>query len=204
MSLSLVCSGTNILVRSSASRGVDDRNRFDEVPSSPPSPLSLFAHLCLTPSSHTTHQIPAGIDVLVSHGAAYGKLDFADLRGCEHGHSHSHSHSHSHGYSESSLRPRSDADTPGLARKVSHPRLSLTHISLSPPPTLHTASLHLTAPRAHPRLSLAHPDTSQGSRELLHAIKRIRPGLHLHGLAAEARGVMYPQVRASPIIQAPI
>lgn len=106
-------SGTNILQPSRSH--VDDHNRFDE--------------------------IPAGIDILVSHGAAYGKLDYSELRFC---------------------MPPDQHDYYNAPRRGSF-------LGESDPPVL----------------------TRKGSRELLKAIVRTKCGLHLHGMAAEARGVMY-------------
>lgn len=70
--------------------------------------------------------IPEGIDVLVTHGPAYGKLDVSDS-----------------GSSLSGKEYQSDR-------------------------------------------------THTGSRELDEAIRHVRPGLHLHGLCAESRGVVSP------------
>jgi hypothetical protein len=112
-SISHRLSGTNILQPNRSH--VDDHNRFDE--------------------------IPAGIDILVSHGAAYGKLDYSDVRFCMPPDQHDYYNARRRG---SFL---GDGDPPMLNRK--------------------------------------------GSRELLKAIVRTKCGLHLHGMAAEARGVMY-------------
>ena len=80
---------------------VDDHNKFDE--------------------------IPVGVDVLVTHGAAYGKLDFCDLRSCLPPNSYATDlHNHARRYSLGEVEP------PVLQRK--------------------------------------------GSRELVKAIARIRPG----------------------------